>query len=184
MNMRIKLIGIWGIILTIILLIAFGYWIGDKRDSANVENNSQTVTGDVPPGYYPFWFAMRDEPAVSFMSRPGGITFGDNVGRIFWDKGIMIFEGNVEKSAEIFFEGYLKPLIDEYIVSEMEKEEVIELILEEPEEIMYQFYTDFDEFQPIWFLEVVKTDMSKCFIDGRLRLNLNGKIYWIRLEED
>ena len=74
--------------------------------------------------------------------------------------------------------------IDEYIVSEMEKEELIELILEEPEHIMYQFYTDFDEFQPVWFLKVVNTDMSKCFIDGRLRINLNGEIYWIQLIPD
>ena len=112
------------------------------------------------------------------------IIFGDNVGKISWKEGTMIFEGDADESAKMFFEGFLKPLIDEYIVSEMEKEELIELILEEPEHIMYQFYTDFDEFQPVWFLKVVNTDMSKCFIDGRLRINLNGEIYWIQLIPD
>jgi hypothetical protein len=38
------------------------------------------------------------------------------------------------------------------------------------------------EFRPSLFLEVVNTELDECFIDNRLRVSLNGEIYWIRLE--
>jgi len=59
--------------------------------------------------------------------------------------------------------------------------------IEAPEEILYQFTTTGEwkeSFKPQLFLKVTDTDLSRCFIDGRLRVDLNGEIYWIRLEEE
>ena len=61
-----------------------------------------------------------------------------------------------------------------------------ELIIEAPEEILYQFTTTGEwkeSFSPQLFLKITDTDLSRCFIDGRLRVDLNGEIYWIRLEK-
>ena len=30
---------------------------------------------------------------------------------------------------------------------------------------------------------ILEDALSRCFIDGRLRVDLNGEIYWIRLEK-
>lgn len=63
----------------------------------------------------------------------------------------------------------------------------IETITKESEDILFQFTTtgEFSKyFEPIYFLKVEGTDLSKCLINDRLRINLDGKIYWIRLEED
>lgn len=59
--------------------------------------------------------------------------------------------------------------------------------VETPEMILFRHVTSGEwakEFKPTIFLDIVNTDLSECFIDDRLRLNLNGKIYWIRLEKD
>ena len=55
------------------------------------------------------------------------------------------------------------------------------------EDILFQFTTTGElskRFKPVYFLKVEGTDMSKCFTDNRLRINLNGEVYWIRLEGD
>jgi len=100
---------------------------------------------------------------------------------------------------------------DEYIKSEMEKEKDFHKkewidpgindtgsqkpdtyfnsdwgIIEEPEEILFEFTTGGvlkDNYKPQLFLKITGTDLSRCFIDGRLRVDLNGEIYWIRLEK-
>jgi hypothetical protein len=169
----------------IIILFSFvlGTWISQKaKESIIAEVKEELIydEGDIPKGYAPFWLAMGNETVTPLECYTTGMTFGDNVGRISWEKGVMIFEGNAEESAKIFFEGWLKQFVDEYIKSETEKEELIE----EPEQIMYLFSTSFDNYRPQWFLKVIDTDMSKCLIDGRLRLELNGEIYWMRLEKD
>jgi len=129
------------------------------------------------------------------------IIFGNDVGKISWDEGVLEFEGNLTESMEIFFD-YLKPMIDGYIEDESKKikgvsykesgnyiaeleEKVEELTIEEGEDILFQFTTEGEfskTFIPDLFLKIVNTDMSKCLIDDRLRLDLNGEIYWIRLE--
>ena len=57
---------------------------------------------------------------------------------------------------------------------------------EEPLQIIMEFATADGEwqkeFRPQLFLKITNTDLSRCFIDGRLRLDLNGEIYWIKLE--
>ena len=128
------------------------------------------------------------------------VIFGDNVGKISWDEGVMEFEGDAFESARIFFEVILKSMIDGYIenkqkegVSIIEDEELEEGTVSlafgelEPEHILFQYATTGQfakTFQPEWFLKIVDTDLSKCFVDNRLRLEINGKIYWIRLEAD
>ena len=57
--------------------------------------------------------------------------------------------------------------------------------IDEPEEILFEFTAGGvlkDNFIPQVFLKITGTDLSRCFIDGRLRVDLNGEIYWIRLE--
>jgi len=288
----------------------------DTKDNLSLYGNDElTWEGDI----------VNYEPATA-------IIFGDNVGKISWDNGVMVFEGDAEESAEIFFE-FLKPMIDGYIEEELSKisseskdivnniliwdaeegkwcwktidkwkyigeepeylyldntiedlpqnalkiiwsyyegdvgygtmdiriselkaneiddtklriEEIIgdeyiesivvnpylidigiliheeraieklkeikkklmeigfeygskyesakseeedELMTEEPEMIIFEF-TSGDEFAktffPQTFLRINNTDLSNCLIDNRLRLNLNGEIYWIRLEKD
>ena len=116
------------------------------------------------------------------------VVFGNNIGKISWEKGYMTFEGNADESARMFFEGFLKPLIDKYIQSESNicPPSIIPEI-EEPEMTLIEFTTEGEfakTFKPEWFLKVNNTDLSKCLTDNRLRINLNGEIYWIRLEED
>ena len=54
------------------------------------------------------------------------ITFHDTdsgeIGFLSWEKGYFEFEGKAEKSAIIFFENCLKPLVDEYIKSKQRQE--------------------------------------------------------------
>jgi len=53
------------------------------------------------------------------------------------------------------------------------------------EEILFEFTTGGvlkDNFKPQLFLKITGTDLSRCFIDGRLKVDLNGEIYWVRLE--
>ena len=49
------------------------------------------------------------------------VVFGDDIGKITWEDGKMRFEGNAEESAKIFFDCFLKPMVDEYIESELNK---------------------------------------------------------------
>ena len=41
---------------------------------------------------------------LTVFSPPTSITFGDNVGRISWETGELVFTGNIDESAKIFFE--------------------------------------------------------------------------------
>lgn len=188
-----------GIVVIIVVSLTICWFIGEYSRKVFTEKNETVVlfpgdfyymredshkfTEDVPEGYRAFWLEIREESAVSLTYRTDSITFGDNIGRIFWEKGYMEFEGDAKESAKIFFEDGLKPYIDEYIKSELEKKELVEI----PEMILFRHVTSGEwskEFKPTVFLDVVNTDLSKCFIDSRLRINLNGEIYWIRLEED
>lgn len=187
-KLRYSKVILW--IIIILLSFVLGTWIAQKaKESIIAEVKEELIydEGNIPKGYAPFWLAMRNESVTSLECYTTGMTFGDNVGRIFWDKGIMVFEGNAEESAKIFFEEFLKPYIDNYIESEMKKEELIEPMLEVPEMILFRHVTSGEfakDFKPTSFLDIVDTDLSECFIDGRLRLNLNGEIYWMRLEKD
>ena len=49
------------------------------------------------------------------------VIFGDDVGKIIWEDGAMRFEGNAEESAKIFFDYFLKPMIDGYIKEQLHK---------------------------------------------------------------
>ena len=40
------------------------------------------------------------------------------VGRLSWDEGRFAFSGNMAESAQIFFDNFLKPLVDNYIENE------------------------------------------------------------------
>ena len=140
--------------------------------------------------------------------QPTSITFGDNVGRLSWEDGKMSFEGDTHESAKLFFE-YLKGYIDSYIDSELKSESGLEFRQwdlynipctqynseelytypesEIPEETLLEFTTGGvlkDDFKPVNFIKVTDVDISKCFINDRLRISLNGKRYWLRLEED
>jgi len=56
-----------------------------------------------------------------------------------------------------------------------------------PEEILFAITTGGvlkENFKPQEFLRVTDTDLSRCFINNRLKINLNGKRYWIQVEED
>ena len=43
------------------------------------------------------------------------VIFGDDVGSLTWEDGKMRFEGDAEESAKIFFDYFLKPMVDGYI---------------------------------------------------------------------
>lgn len=47
---------------------------------------------------------------------------GNEIGRLEWPKGELEFSGDMAESAKVFFEYYLKPMVDEYIRSELKKE--------------------------------------------------------------
>lgn len=128
------------------------------------------------------------------------VIFGDNVGKISWDEGTMKFEGDAFESARIFFEVILKPMIDDYIenkqnegVSIIEDEELEEGSVSlafgelEQEHILFQYTTTGQlskTFKPEWFMKIVDTDLSKCFVDNRLRIEINGETYWIQVRPD
>ena len=192
MGMRDKLLMIWAIVLITCLLMAFGYWIGEKADTnAQIEDtifdDDSLIIGTTDSS-----ILMKYVPSTA-------IVFGENIGKISWDNGVMIFEGNAEVSADLFFAYVLKPMIDEYIKSEMEKEKDFHKkewidpgindtgsqkpdtyfnsdwgIIEEPEEILFEFTTGGvlkDNFKPQLFLKITNTDLSRCFIDGRLKVD-------------
>ena len=121
------------------------------------------------------------------------ITFGNGVGTITWENGYMEFEGDAFESARIFFIAYLKPMIDGYIENKQKEgititEEPDELLtIDEPEEVLVQLTTCGvlkDNFRPQLFLKVTDTDLSRCLIDDKLRIDLNGEIYWIKLQRE
>lgn len=116
------------------------------------------------------------------------ITFGNGVGTITWENGYMEFEGDAFESARIFFEVILKSMIDDYIESEMD-EGGVSLVFGEllPEHILFQYTTSGQlskTFKPEWFMKIVGTDLSKCFVDNKLKIEINGEIYWLKVEKD
>lgn len=162
------------------------------KDTENEEYDVDDYTIDI--GEEPeFWFtkpeeesleedeyiAFGDEDLVVITIRPTvSMTFGDNIGKISWETGIMTFEGDADESAEIFFEECLKPMIDNYI-KYGEKEEpnntspIVRIVV----------------YQGVWckptsFLEIINTDVSEMIKDDRMKLIINNEIYWIRLEKD
>lgn len=152
----------------------------DMRAQANIEELYPKISEDEF-----IQFGLNGEVIISLVPMTS-MTFGGNVGKITWDNGIMKFEGDAAESAKLFFEDFLKPIVDKYIESELEKEET-EPTIEVGEMILFRHVTSGEfarEFKPTIFLDVVNTDLSECIIDGRLKLNLNDEIYWIRLEKD
>lgn len=106
MSMSDKLLMIWVIVCITCLLVAFGYWIGNRPDK--------------------------------------------------------------------------QPEIKELTLEEQQR------LIEVPEMILFEFTTGGEfakTFKPQLFLKITGTDLSRCFIDGRLRVDLDGEIYWIRLEK-
>lgn len=192
MNMKDKLFMIWAIVFMAAILIVLGYSLGVR-----------TLPGKAPDE--PILVEQGDDLLfVNPYTPVDSIIFGDNVGRLSWENGIMKFEGDTYESARIFFE-YLKGHIDCYIDSEMEKEEEYKpheyfnldwgtfdmpctevlIIEQEPLQILMEFTSEGEfakTFRPQLFLKITNTDLSRCFIDGRLRVDLDGEIYWIRLE--
>jgi len=62
-----------------------------------------------------------------------------------------------------------------------------ELTIEEPEQILFEINTSGEfakDFKPQWFLRVTGTDLSRCLINNRLRISLDDKIYWVKVEEN
>lgn len=47
---------------------------------------------------------------------------GQDIGCLSWEDGVFKFEGKAEESAVIFFECFLKSLIDDYINSKLNKD--------------------------------------------------------------
>ncbi len=60
------------------------------------------------------------EPASSY-----NIVFckegGKEVGRIYWDNGVLQFKGKMEESARLFFDFLLEKLIDPYVKEKLSK---------------------------------------------------------------
>ncbi len=48
------------------------------------------------------------------------LVIGDNIGRMSWMTGELVFEGKADESAKIFFE-FLKPYVDSYIQANKDK---------------------------------------------------------------
>jgi len=124
-----------------------------------------------------------DGEVVIYLKPTVSMTFGDNVGKLSWGKGILEFEGNALQSAETFFLYFLKPIVDKYIKYELEKGE---LAIEVPEVDLILITASGYEVDPIpdAFIKTRGFDPSKYLQDSRLKLDIEGKIYWIRLEED
>jgi hypothetical protein len=54
------------------------------------------------------------------------IVFGDGdieVGKLYFGSGRLVFYGNAAESAKIFFEHYLKPMVDGYIEEKLDRKE-------------------------------------------------------------
>ena len=44
------------------------------------------------------------------------------IGKLYWDDGVMRFKGNVKESAELFF-GWVQGMVNEYVVALIENKE-------------------------------------------------------------
>jgi hypothetical protein len=49
---------------------------------------------------------------ITFLGGQNGMT---EVGRLEWPDGVMVFIGDADESAHLFFDHVLKPLVDQYI---------------------------------------------------------------------
>ena len=109
MRLRDKVFIIWWVILIVAVLIAFGFYLGNR--------NKIEITEDP--------FIMVDAGDTVFTvdwPETTSIIFGDNVGKLTWeDGGKMRFEGNYYESAKIFFEYFLNYYIDEYIEAKVKE---------------------------------------------------------------
>jgi hypothetical protein len=56
---------------------------------------------------------------IEISPAPTAIAFGNDVGTLSWEEGIMRFEGDAEESAKIFFDYFLVMYIEEYIENEV-----------------------------------------------------------------
>ena len=175
---RRRLLTLGGVLLTILLISLFVCLATEKLETE--ESN--------------LLFARPYKPVTS-------VTFGD-IGKLTWEDGKMKFEGDAYLSAKMFFEEYLVYYIDEYIEARMAekialkdqvfivREEEGKWVIEEKEKPDYIdpiFEIDaYDNIRsrPSAFLEIVDTDVSEMIQDNRMKLIINGEIYWIRLEKD
>ena len=53
------------------------------------------------------------------------MTFGKDKGRLYWDDGVMRFEGKVDKSAQVFFDWLLDNLVNPYVKAKLAKSETL-----------------------------------------------------------
>ena len=171
-NMKDKLLMIWAVVLITAVLVSFGFYLGNKTSSELKEEDPFIMVDASNTGFTVDW------PETT------SILFGDDVGKLTWEDDKMKFEGDAYESAKIFFDYFLIMYIDDYIEARIEEGKG--LSIDEPEMILFEFAAKGEfakEFKPQLFLKVTNIDLSKCFINDRLRLDLNGKIYWIRSEK-
>jgi len=185
-NKRIRITVISGIILLIGLLACIWILIADPNSEVEViwspSVNETQVAEDATLEGESIEFGIDGEVTI-YLKPTVFMTFGGDIGRISWDEGIMKFEGNAEESARIFFEDCLKPMVDEYIEFELEG---IKVEVEIPEVDLIVITASGYEVDPIpdAFIKTRGFDTSEYLQDGRLKLDIEGKIYWIRVEED
>lgn len=60
------------------------------------------------PSHLGFKDESPDPCLIQFVDR-------GEIARLWWSDGELRFEGNADRAAKIFFEQFLKPLVDEYI---------------------------------------------------------------------
>ena len=112
----------WIIIIVMFLMASFftfGGMVGDKMARAEIEPEP-AIIDTTNTGFYVDKSPLKiDDP--SYYDSYNTVIFGDDVGSLTWEDGKMRFEGNAEESAKIFFDYFLKPMVDGYIKSELNK---------------------------------------------------------------
>ena len=116
--MKLKqVISVCMVVVLVIASIAIGIvlWRGTESLSTlgpKEETESYATTEGVK------WAKMYHTPTTTI------IFHGDDdteIGRLEWETGKFVFVGEAEESALVFFEHFVKALVDEYIGKELEK---------------------------------------------------------------
>lgn len=170
----------FGLVFVVIILILFAltfvFWLGYRAGSSTVKSEVLWNHGDF----------SNTETSVAYAGLGTEITSETN------NKLILVDEVLVESGTEYMtWICWVCPHCHNssihWIRLEKDSEEEIESTIEVGEMILFRHVTSGEfarEFKPTFFLEVVNTELSRCFVDDRLRISLNGEIYWIRLEKD
>jgi len=190
-------------ILIILIAFAFGGWIGEK-----IKASDKLQIIDCIP-FKPVDSIIFGDDVGRLSWADGKMSFeGDTYesARLFFEylKGYIdsyidseMEKGKPDKTILYPQDGYYKPgILDDTLdykqpwtqdeIKDWQETLITLDTEEEPEEILFEFTTGGvlkDDFKPQLFLKITNTDLSRCFIDGRLKVDLNGEIYWIRLEK-